>query len=199
MTAKKFALPKFDTLATFLNSRNAREKYMLVVFFGVFLFALDYFLWLAPVFRIYGDVSPKIAPLQEELKVLREDHKNRDGIRKKWEEVKQEIVEKDRMFIASNETPGLLENLSKQAQRSGVKIVSLEPSDGPKGASKSAYSPLPIQVKAAAGTHEFGAFLSNLETGGTFFRVKNLRIASNPLNERKHGIELSMEAYKREK
>ena len=199
MKGSKFAMPKFDAVATFLNSRNAREKYMLVGLVGVFLFVLDYFLWLAPVFNVYGEAAPKIAPLREELKSLKEDHKNKDGIQKKWEEAKRELAEKDKMFIAPDETPALLENLSKQAQRSGVKMTSLEPSDVAKGSFKGSYTPLPIQMKAAAGTHEFGALLSNLETGGTFFRVRDLRIASNPLNERKHVIELSMEAYKREK
>ena len=196
----KLPVPKFDALAAFLNNRNAREKYLLIAFFGVFLFVVDYYVWLAPVFKVYGEVAPKIPPLKEELKALQDDEKNKDAIRQKSEDAKRELAEKDRLFVAPDETPALLENLSKQAQRAGVKITSLEPSDVPpvRGA-KSSYSLLPIQVKAAAGTHELGAFLSNLETGGTFFQIEELRIASNPANERKHTVELSMEAYKREK
>lgn len=200
MPKMPFPMPRFDAVTSFLNSRNAREKYMLITFFGVFLFVADYFIWLSPVFEIYNQASPKIGVLREELKQLKEDQKNKDEIRTKWEKAKEEIGRKDRMFIAPNETPALLENLSRQAQRSGVKILSLEPFDIPKTASaRGSYTPLPIQLNASAGTHEFGAFLSNLESGGTFFRIKDLRIASNPSNERKHTIELSMEAYKREK
>lgn len=197
--APKLPSLRFDSIALFLNSRNAREKYLLIVFFGVFLLALDYFVWLAPVLRVYGEVAPKLSPLREELRSLKDDHKNKDGILAKWEEAKKEMAEKDRLFVSPDETPALLENLSKLAQKSGVKLMSLEPSDAPKASAKSLYTPLPLQVKAVAGTHEFGAFLSNLETGGTFFRVKDLRIASNPTNERKHTIDLSMEAFKRDK
>ena len=50
-----------------------------------------------------------------------------------------------------------------------------------------------------AGTHEFGAFLARLENGNTLFKVKDLKISSNPLNERKQLIELSMEAFKKDK
>ena len=195
----KIAFPKSDALAAFLNSRNAREKYMLIALFGVFLLTADYFVWLDPTCKAYIAVSPKIVPLREEMKSLREDHKNKDAIQKKWEDAKVELAEKDKMFIAPDETPALLENLSKQAQRAGVKITSLEPFDDPKGGPKGGYSPLPIQIKATAGTHELGALLSNLETGQTFFRVKDLRITSNPLNDRKHTIDLAMEAYRREK
>ncbi len=193
--------PVFDKAAAFLNARNAREKYMLIALIGVALFVVDYFVWLAPVLSAYSEAAPKIAPLREELKQLKEDHKNKDVLREKWETAKKELIEKDHMFIAADETPALLENLSKQAQKAGVRITSLEPSEGVKmsSAKASSYTPLPLQMKASAGAHEFGALLSTLETGSTFFRVKDLRIASNPLNERKHLIELSMEAYKREK
>ena len=193
-------MPRFDAVASFLESRNPREKYMIVVFVGVFLLVLDYFLWLVPVFEIYNSASPKIGPLSQELKELKQDHKNKDAIHQKWEETKKMLIEKENMFIAPNGTPALLENLSKQAQKAGVKITSLEPFEMQKAASaKSTYTPLPIQVKAMAGTHEFGALLSTLEAGRTFFRIRDLRISSNPLNERKHQIEMSMEAYKREK
>ncbi len=193
-------IPIFDKAAAFLNARNAREKYMLIGLIGVGLFVVDYFVWLSPVLQAYSAVAPKIAPLRDDLKQLREDRKNKDAIFSKWELAKKELTEKERLFVAADETPALLENLSRQAQKSGVRLTSLEPFDGQKAPTKgSSYTPLPIQIKAAAGTHEFGALLSSLETGSTFFRVKDLRIASNPLNERKHSIELSMEAYKREK
>ena len=192
-------LPRFDAVASFLENRNPREKYMLVAFVGVFLLVLDYFLWLVPVFEIYNTASPKIGPLREELKSLSQDYKNKDAIHQKWQEAKKGLAEKENMFIAPNGTPALLENLSKQAQKAGVKITSLEPFETRQAAkAKSSYTPLPIQVKAMAGTHEFGALLSGLESGRTLFRIQDLRISSNPLNERKHLIELSMEVYKRE-
>ena len=199
---KKFKLPvlRFDVAAAFLNSRNVREKYMLFAFAGVFLFTLDYFLWLAPVLKTYTKAAPQIFALREERKSLKEDLKNQALIQRKWEEAKKDIGDKDLMFISPDETPALLENLSKEAQKTGVRITSLEPSEKPEGnRSKKGHVPLPIRLEANAGTHELGAFLSNLETGKTFFRVTNLKIMENPSNDRRHVVELSMEAYKREK
>lgn len=205
--SKPFKLPKMpavphaDRVATFLNSRNTREKYMLVAFIGVFIFTLDYFLWLAPVLKLYSASAPHIASLREERRTMKEDIKNKEAILAKWESTKKDLAEKEAMFIAPDETPALLENLSKQAQRSGVRITSLEPSDAPTGGEpKRGHTPLPIKLQAMAGTHEFGAFLSNLETGRTFFRVTDMRITADPAtSERKHTVQLSMEAYKRDK
>ena len=196
MPAKKFNV---DILANYLNSRTLREKQMIIVFGLVLVFFLDWFLVVQRFSAMFAEVSPKIGLLKEELKSLKEDQKNKVVITKKWEDVKRELAEKDKMFIAPDETPALLEDLSKLAQQSGVKITSLEPFDKKSGASKALYTPLPILMKASAGTHEFGAFLARLENGKTFFNVTDLRIASNPLNERKHSIELSMEAYKKDK
>ena len=189
----------FDFIANFLNTRTLREKQLIIGFVIAFLFSVDYLVFVQPVVHIFSDTSPKIGALKEELKGLREDLKNKDAIRKKWEDAKKDLAEKEKYFIAPDETPALLENLSKEALQSGVKIMSLEPFDQAKAKSgKNIYTPLPIQVKAAAGTHELGAFLARLENGNTLFKVKELKISSNPLNERKHTIELSMEAFKKD-
>ena len=196
MPPKKFNV---DIVANFLNSRTLREKQMIIVFGLVFVFFLDWFVLVQRFSAIFAEVSPKIALLKEELKSLNEDQKNKALITKKWEDAKAALGEKEKMFIAPDETPALLEDLSKLAQQSGVKITSLEPYERKSGSSKALYMPLPLLMKASAGTHEFGAFLARLENGKTFFNVTDLRIAANPLNERKHAIELSMEAYKKDK
>jgi Tfp pilus assembly protein PilO len=195
MIAKKLGL---DFIANFLNSRTLREKQLIIGFVVVFLFCVDYFLLIQPVIGIFSEVSPKVSPVKEELKALRDDQKNKDSITRKWENAKKELDEKERYFISPDETPALLENLSKEAQKSGVKITSLEPFNV-KAGSKAAYTPLPIQVKANAGTHELGAFLARLENGQTFFKIADLRITANPLNERKHAVEMNMEVYKKDK
>ena len=200
MKPSKFQLPRLDFVANFLNSRNVREKNMIVVFLIVGVFVLDYFLWLQPTLRIYGALYPQIGPLTEDLKGLKEDAKNREIILKRYEKAREDVTEKEKFFVNADETPALLENLSQKAQRSGVKITTLEPMDAVKSAGANAlYVALPIQIKATAGTHELGAFLSELETQKPFFRVRDLKISSNPLNERKHQIEMSMEIYRREK
>ena len=192
-------VPGIDRFANFLNSRTLREKQMIIIFGLVFIFFLDILLVIQPFAKMFTEVAPKITPLKEELKSLRDDLKNKTQIRQRWEDAKKEMEEKERSFIAPDETPALLENLSKEAQKSGVKITSLEPSDSKASGSKSLYAVLPIQVKAGAGTHELGSFLSRLQNSATFFRVADLKINTNPINERKHLIEITMEALKKDK
>lgn len=195
---KPLKMPRLDFLVAALNSRSEREKQLIIGFVVVLVVVLDYMLFLAPVLGTFSKVPPKLGPLREEVRGLVEDAQSKDEIRVKWEQAKRLIELRGKALIAPDETPALLENLSQQAQRSGVKIVSLQPLDSARGSGKSTFTPLPISMKAMAGAHEFGAFLSSLETGSTLFCVKDLRINSNSADDRKHQIELSMEAYKRE-
>ncbi len=107
--------PNFDFAANFLNTRSVLEKQLLIGFVVAFLFCIDYFVFLQPVIHIFSEVSPTIAPLKDELKGLKEDQKNKAAIQKKWEDAKKDLSEKESYFIAPDETPALLENLSKEA------------------------------------------------------------------------------------
>lgn len=191
-------MPQLDFLVNALNKRTEREKQILIGVLIAVAFILDYVLLLQPAMSTFSETSLKVGPLKQELKELTSDIKSKDMIQRRWEQVKGLSGERDKTLIAADETPSLLENLSQQAQRSGVKIVSLQPEDL-KDKPKGTFAPFPISMKAVAGAHEFGTFLSNLETGTTFFLIKDLKITTNPADDRKHLIELSMEAYKRQK
>ncbi len=196
---KQIRIPKLDLFVNLLNQRTEREKQLIIGFMIALAIFLDYAVLVGPAIKAVSQDGPKIAPLKQELKGMIDDEKNKEEIRKKWEELKLTLETRDRSFISKDEIPALLENLSGEAQRSGVKIISLEPSGWSGDSPKGTYFPLPIEMRANAGAHEFGRFLSNLETGETFFRVKNIRIAANPQNEHRHQIDLSLEALKRGK
>jgi len=106
------------------------------------------------------------------------------------------LTEKEKMFVAPGEIPSLFENLSKLAQNSGLKIISLKPANSPEGDSGN-YQRIPIRISALAGTHELGKFLAELEGGGTFFRVTDLKIVANTSDIRRHSIDLSLEACRK--
>jgi Tfp pilus assembly protein PilO len=194
----KIAGAKVDAGIEALNKRNPREKYMLMAMMGVAFFVVDYFIWIQPVFRVHNEAAPKIAPLREELRQVREDLKNKDAIHAAYDTAKDALTQRSLMFVSADETPALLENLSALAQKTGLKITSLEPLDE-KASAKSGYKTVPISLKAGAGTHELGNFLAKLESGATFFRVKDLRVAANASEPKRHTIEIQMEAMRRDK
>ena len=185
-----------EVLMNFLNSRNLREKTMIILFGAIAILVLDYAILIQPVTGVFFHTLPELSAAKQQLQVLKDDKKNKDGIKKNWEKQKAILAEKEKMFIAPNEIPALLEDLSKLAQSSSVKIISLKPTNSPEGDSGS-YQRIPIRINALAGTHELGRFLARLEGGTTFFRITDLKITANPLDIRRHSIDLALEAYRK--
>ena len=188
---------RFDFIANFLNARAPRERLFLVGFAAVLAILLDYMLWFAPVTRTLTRTVSTLSLLQTQLDELEHDKKNEAAIRQKWESIQQELLDMEGRVGASGQIAPMLEDLSKLASESGVRIVSLTPSENAGPAVSKLYLVVPIQISAMAGTHQVGAFLMRLETGSTFYKVLDLRIAANPADERKHLIEMKVETYRR--
>lgn len=193
--------PALEKAGAFYTALNMREKTMLVVFAAVFILVVDYWLFLRPVMRVFTETMPQLSTLDAELDGLRTDKKNRPLLAKSWEDTKARVAEREETFITRDRVPALLENISKLALDSSVKILSLRPISVP--ADKSARAPkgyalVPIRLNAIAGTHELGSFLARVESGPTFFRVKDVRIVGQGEQDtRRHMIEVNLETYTR--
>ena len=188
-----------DVIVHFLNSRNSREKLMIVVGAVLALAAIDNFLLIMPSAHSFLTTGPRLATLKRDLQTLKEDRRNEALIQKNWEETKATLAQSEKSLISANELPTLLENLSQLAQNTGVKIISLNPREelSLKNTKPAIYPIIPIDLRAVAGLHELGAFLSKLEGGQTFFRVADIKISVNPSHLTQHSVELRLETYRK--
>ena len=188
-----------ESLINFINSKNPREKKMIIILGIMFLFFADYWLLLTPVTRFFTTTMSKKVTLEREVEGLVHDEKNRLVIQKSLEVAQQNLIVQEASFVTAQEVPFLLESLSNLASESGVKILSVKPQDNSKQVDKGQYSPLPIRIQGLAGTHEFGTFLARLESNRIFFKVKSVRISENPASPRRHMVELEVDAYRVER
>ena len=186
-----------DPVANFLNSRAPRERLFMVGFAIALVLALDYLFWLQPVTRTIAATWPKLSVHQAELDELRLDKKNENLIQKKWEETRKRLEDNEGRIGASSQIATVLENLSKLASDSGIRITSLKPVENINPSRSKLYYAVPIRLSATAGTHEMGVFLMRLEMADTFYKITDLKIAANPSNEKKHLVELMVETYKK--
>ena len=186
---------RFGRVTRFVNARSARERLFIIVFSLIFVLFADVFGWLLPVSQLLTHRLSLISAAQTELDSLKDDKQNEALIRKKWDSIQKELMDNETR-LSSGQVSSLLENLSKLATESGVKIVSLKPTETTAPAGKK-YFAVPVQISAVAGTHELGMFLEKLEAGGTFFKITDIKISANPVNERKHAIEMMTETYRK--
>ncbi len=189
-------------LNKFINERNPREKQLIIALGLIGIIFFDYWILINPVIKTYMHINTESEPLEAEYKMLHNDQKNKKFIEKNWNQAKSNLEISEKRFIAPNEMPTFLENLSKLAFDSGVKVISLEPIEKPQKSSKKAaaelYASVPIRMSAIGGTHEFGKFLSLLENNPTFIKVTDMKISHNTSEDRKHNFELDIEVYRKE-
>ena len=186
----KFSIEEF---LGFWNERSAREKIMLVSLLVCFIVFLNYLLFIRPVQAIFADTLPRLGSLKKELRELRQDKKNKEGIQKEWTDAKAKLEAAEARFIRWDEISMAMDKASEMAQSSGVKVISLVPVQSRKGgAPEGLYTPVPIVINGVGGTHAIGKFLAKLETSRIFFRVVMVRIAENPSDVKRHLFELQL-------
>ena len=189
-------------LNKFLNERNPREKQMIIILGILGIIFLDYWLLIQPVIKTLTQTFSQTPSVEGECKDLKDDQKNKKFIEKNWSQAKSNLEDAEKRFIAANEMPAFLENISQLAKNSGVKVVSIQPLENQVKKEKkdplNPYAGAPIKMTASAGTHEFGKFLASLETNPTFIRVKDIKISPNTSDDRKHGLDLVIEVYRKE-
>ncbi len=185
-----------EKIIKYLNERPPREKVMILVMVLAAALVVDNFLFVQPVWGVFSKLWPEMTSLSAQIKEFKEDRKNKGAIAQRWAETRNKLITQEKMFVETDDTPQLLESLSKSAQRSGLRIVSLKPLQTVP-TETDLYWKLPIQISALAGTHEFGKFLASLEGGNIFFRITDLKIAGNMVDNRKHQIDIYLEGYQR--
>lgn len=185
-----------DSVQSFIQSRTAREKKMLMILAAGLVLFVDYWLFILPMTFFSQKTLPRLVAVKEEARMLREDWKNKTQIEKSWEDSKREMEALEKGLMSGDEIPGVLESLSKEAQKAGLKITSLKPLET-NGSDRGFYVKIPITIHAIAGSHELGSFLERLEGGKIFFRVRDLHVQGNPADSKRHLVEMQIEAFQR--
>src|SRR3989338_3420778 len=114
-------------LQKFINERNPREKQMIIVLSILGIIFLDYWFLINPVVKIFTNNYSQFKMLQNKFQELSNDQKNKKVIEKNWNQIKEKLGQTEKCFVAPDEMPAFLENISKLAQNSGVKVLSLQP------------------------------------------------------------------------
>lgn len=187
----------WDKGVNFFNNRNTREKIMIIALAACLVVFLDYWLFIHPVVQVFSNTLPQLNLLESDSRSYKLDIQNREKIKESWAAAKAKLAENELQFVAPDELPALLENLSRLALNSNVKILSLKTGEPQEAGSSGRYTRVPVRMSAVAGTHELGNFLSRLESGKTFFNVEDLKITAQQTDPKRHQAELVLEVYRR--
>ena len=185
-----FAMLKLD--------KNKKETLYLVG--GVFFLIIFIYLFIF--------VKPKVGEfisLFRETNTLRSDINETKDIlsrealyKKRLMDMQGKVVLYEEKLPAEREVSIMLEELSKMAKETYVKILGISPVETLTRVDKDQdkpYKELPIMINAHSGYHQLGQFINRMENTGRFMKISDIDIRANPNNKKEHSVDLIVSTY----
>jgi Tfp pilus assembly protein PilO len=185
-----------------LTSFKDDAKVIITIAAAVFL--LDAVFVLRFQFVSVGRMSKEAAQLKAGIKSTRDDAKFISTFKNRSGDLKKEIDELAKMVITEGDMPKALENISKFADISVVRILKIRPILDPgttdlklsnKGSVKGqeVFSRRKISIFAKCGFNQLGRFMALLESSLIFFDIKSIEIQTDQQDYTKHTVTINLE------
>jgi len=171
-----------EKISALIEGMDEKQRYY--VFAGALLlvFLLFYFVLMKPQLDSLSEISPKIKILEDDIVRTENNILRVPQFKEEVEKLKKDINLISYEIRSKEEVPLILENISKIANRNGVKIDQIMPITQDQEMlleeSDRRYFSLPILIEASAGYHDFGRFLNQIEAESNFLKVYSFAIAS---------------------
>lgn len=180
----------------FLQDEEKRTYFILAssVLFAVLYLSLVIFPKTNALFRS----SRSIREIRDDMELVKSRLSRMDDFNRKLEKLRTEYKGYSRQLPSEKEMSRLLEDLAATAKKSDVRLISVTPLEADEtdvGTGKIYYRSIPITVTAKAGYHQLGHFVNDLEQGGRFITVQDLKVSNDPRTPRLHNVKLVIKAY----
>ncbi|OGW75003.1 MAG: hypothetical protein A2Z72_00575 [Omnitrophica bacterium RBG_13_46_9] len=178
---------------------KAKKRILLIYASALLLTVVLYFiLFLRPTLAKLFEIIPELKELRQNIKVVRDDLRFEEKLKTRLEGLQEVLGEYENKLSREKELPKFLENLSKMARSSGVKILGITPlirTEKQKSGAGDIYQEVPIIIGAQSGYHEFGAFINRLENDPRYMQISDIKMQASRNNPRRHEIEFVVYAY----
>lgn len=162
---------------------------------AVVVFMIIHLIFIKPHLNRLNQINPRLAALTGSVKAASRDAANLEAFKVNLKTLKSKVDFYGQKLPREKEIPSLLENLSKVAVNSDVKIVQIQPRDKYAKVAGKMHLELPITVQAKCGYHQLGKFINQLETGSRFMKISGIKIKANPRDIEEHDVELLLSTF----
>ncbi|UCD55112.1 MAG: type 4a pilus biogenesis protein PilO [Candidatus Omnitrophota bacterium] len=184
-----------------LKLDKSKKKILLVYLLAILFVFIVYFCFvLRPSIGKLAGIIPEIGERRAAIKAVHDDLLYEGKLGKRLETLQKKLAGYEKRLSREKELPVFLENLSRMAEESRVRILGITPSDTQRKTQKdtdekSVYQEVPITIIAQSGYHELGSFINRLETGQRYIQVSHMKIMPSAIASEGHRIEFVVYAY----
>lgn len=172
--------------------------------FIVFLILfLDFIILLRPQLSILGQMRRQISGLAGSIKTTRKDSASIEQFKKQLVVLQERIGAAGERIVSEEEIPLVLENISKIAKQTNLKITQIRPAK--ESEKMVATSPmgkiyeLPVFVESRCGFHQLGRFVNALEGSKIFMDIAEMELAPIPEDTLRLNAKMVLKTYILEK
>jgi Tfp pilus assembly protein PilO len=192
----KADLKKYVNLEKVREILADQEKRMYVILGSAALFTVLYlFLLVVPAASTFAKVSRSISETTKKVEVVNDRLSRLSQLTARLEGLREEHAGYAEQLPAQKEISRFLEGLASTARNSGVTILSVRPLETKGDRTAKYYSELPVLISAKSGYHQLGAFVNDLESGGRFMSIPDLRISYDAASPRRHNVNMALKVY----
>jgi len=145
-----------------------------------------------PLFKEMKSLNSQIEGAKVKLTDLQRTAATKDKLIQEISAMHEAIEYYKRRIPGEKGTPWLLMELSRVARETGVRYLSISPQPPQKIES---YIVIPIDLQIKSGYHNFGKFLSKVESSQRFMAVEYFTLTPDASNPLKHGINLRISTF----
>lgn len=178
--------------------KTKKETFVFIIS-AVILFIFLYFqIFLKVAVSQIFTLNPEIRKLKIDIKNTKEDFYHEETLKKRLKDMEGRIDIYEKKLPVEHEIPMLLEDLSRMAKDSYVKILGITPvsvSIKRKQKKSEVCRQIPIMIRAKSGYHEMATFINRLEDADRFMELSDIKIKFSKSDFRRHDIELIVSTY----
>ncbi len=188
--------PLVEKFSKSISAIQEKNPYLIVcgIVFGVLV--IDYFAVLQFQLAALTSLTPKINALSQETKETTDNAARMPQYEREVKSLSEKIEKISQKVKPKGEMPLIIENISRIANKSGVKIDQIMPDQSAEKQvlknKQGVYYSIPILVEARSGYHQFGHFFNQLEVEGIFMDIPEFSIMGNASEPMQHKIKLTL-------
>ena len=186
-----------DQISAKFTNLDEKNRYYIFTGILVFVFLIDYFIIMHPQLGTLSKLALDNKSLSEEIDDSKSEIQKLGLYKKQIERAEEKLKATSGKIRPREAVPLVLENISRIANKNGIKIEQMVPQSGDQkiltSTKERKYYSLPIVVDAKGGYHNFGRFLNQMENEGLYLAVTSFSLTSGG-ESKTHSIKFTLKA-----
>ncbi|MDD5439561.1 MAG: type 4a pilus biogenesis protein PilO [Candidatus Omnitrophica bacterium] len=188
-----------NKITEFINSKSKKDIARAIIALFVVVGILYGYFFIEPAMSKLLKRLKEVQGVRVDLSQLEDALKRQDLLQTRMDDMNRKVSLYEKKLPRENEIPLLLEELSRMAKDTNVKIVGInpirkmaavQPDKTPKP-----YKAIPIGITAVCGYHELATFINRLEGADRFINIGNISVKTTAGGKQPPTVDIIVYTY----